>query len=152
MMIDVFVFSRYINADTITSLQIFNNEAHPTFSYASTKYLNLGKDGLCLFNLFRSTKTPQGHHRLKLMFLRPSTDLELLRERQETIAALTRVENSPSVTSIRRSLCKINDMSKIINKLKKGTCSSSGMNVTAAGGRGGQGGTKSEWMGILQVC
>ncbi|KAJ6257392.1 hypothetical protein Dda_8281 [Drechslerella dactyloides] len=105
--------SMFINADTMTSLQIFSDESHPT---QNTR----GKEGLSLFSIVNNTKTPQGYQYLKQMFLRPSLDATIITARHNAIHALNRPDNSNAVGGINKSLKKVPDIVKTLTKLKKG--------------------------------
>lgn len=82
-----------IGSDALVSLGIFAEEDHP--SVHSTQV----KEGLSLFGLMRQTKTPMGETQLRQWFLRPTLDLDTIRQRQDTIECLLRPESSQSARS-----------------------------------------------------
>lgn len=114
--------SLFVNADTLTSLQILGSENHPNFmNQGSDKSKTGAKEGLSLYGLFHVlTHTAQGKTRLRQMFLRPSTDLELIQERQQTISVLLRPENGADIDNIGKLLRKIKNIKHNLLQLKQG--------------------------------
>ncbi|EPS45841.1 hypothetical protein H072_260 [Dactylellina haptotyla CBS 200.50] len=108
----------FINADTMTSLQIFNDESQPSFRNQSRN--GRGKEGLSLFGIINNTSTPQGYRCLKQMLLRPSLDPTIIAERHDALQAFVRPDNSNAVYGIRKALKKVPDIMKTLNMLKKG--------------------------------
>ncbi|KAF3286925.1 MutS protein msh5 [Orbilia oligospora] len=108
----------FLNADTMTSLQIFSDESHPSFHKQGPH--GRGKEGLSLFGIVNTTRTPQGYQCLKQMFLRPSLDSGVITSRYNAIKTLIRPDNSNAVGGIHKSLKKIPDIRKILIMLKKG--------------------------------
>ncbi|KAK6530659.1 MutS protein msh5 [Arthrobotrys megalospora] len=108
----------FINADTMTSLQIFSDESHPSFHKQGPH--GRGKEGLSLFGIVNSTRTPQGYQYLKQMFLRPSLDSAIITSRYNAIQTLTRPDNSNAVSGIHKGLKKVPDIRKTLTMLKKG--------------------------------
>lgn len=122
--IEMFTLSKsmFINADALASLQIVGSENHPN-------HMNQGQDGsksgakesLSLYGLFHVlTHTAQGKLKLRQMFLRPSVDLELIHERQRTVAVFLRPENNADISHICKTLRKIKNVKTHILQLKKG--------------------------------
>ena len=120
--------SLFVNADTLTSLQILGSENHPNFmNQGSDKSKTEAKEGLSLYGLFHVlTHTAQGKTKLRQMFLRPSTDLELILERQRSISVLLRPENGADIDGIGKLLRKIKNIKHNILQLKKGISLPSG--------------------------
>lgn len=108
----------FLNADTMTSLQIFSDESHPSFHKQGRH--GRGKEGLSLFGIVNTTRTPQGYQCLKQMFLRPSLDSAVITSRYNAIKTLIRPDNSNAVGGIHKSLKKIPDVRRILTMLKKG--------------------------------
>ncbi|KAK6359117.1 MutS protein msh5 [Orbilia brochopaga] len=108
--------SMFINADTMTSLQIFGSESHPAVKAQMADI----KGGVSLFNLVNKTRTPQGSHYLKQMFLRPSLDIAVITARHNAIHTLNRPDNSNAVGGLNKSLKRVPDMIRTLTKLKKG--------------------------------
>lgn len=119
--------SMFINSDTLASLQILGTENHPNHVNQGDKSKSGAKEGLSLYGLFHVlTHTVQGRVKLRRMFLRPTTDLELILERQRTITILLRLENSTDVSLIGKLLRKIKNAKPYLLQLKNGTSISSG--------------------------
>ncbi|KAF3913411.1 hypothetical protein ABW20_dc0109215 [Dactylellina cionopaga] len=108
----------FINADTMTSLQIFNDESHPSL-HKQGQY-GCGKEGLSLFGMVNTTRTPQGYHFLKQIFLRPSLDAKVITSRYNAIQTLIRPDNSNAVNGIDKSLKKVPNILKTLTMLRKG--------------------------------
>ncbi|KUI66380.1 hypothetical protein VM1G_02032 [Cytospora mali] len=119
--------SMFINADAMASLQILGTENHPNNVNNGDKSKSGAKESLSLYGLFHVlTHTPQGKTKLRQIFLRPTTDLDLILERQRTITVLLRLENSADVGHIGKLLRKIKNIKPYLLQLKKGTSLSSG--------------------------
>lgn len=79
------------------------------------------KESLSLYGLFHVlTHTAQGKLKLRQMFLRPSLDLDLIHERQRTVAVFLRPENNADISHICRILRKIKNVKTHILQLKRG--------------------------------
>ncbi|KAJ0121776.1 hypothetical protein J7T55_008943 [Diaporthe amygdali] len=114
--------SLFVNADTLASLQILGSENHPNFMNQGPDKVRSGaKEGLSLYGLFHIlTHTAQGKMKLRQMFLRPSTDVELIHERQQTISVLLRPENGADIDNIGKLLRRIKNIKHNLLQLKKG--------------------------------
>ncbi|KAG9235634.1 muts domain V-domain-containing protein [Amylocarpus encephaloides] len=111
----------FINADTLASLQIMQSENHPN-SHMQGPNSSGAKESLSVYGLFcHLAHTPQGKRRLRRIFLRPSRDLGIIRERLSTIHTLLRTENSSTLHSIEESLKMIKDIRSVTVHLQKGT-------------------------------
>jgi len=64
--------------------------------------------------------TPQGKVKLRRVFLRPTLDLELICERQKTIALLLRPENIETTGIIVKKLRKIKNVKTSLHHLHRG--------------------------------
>ncbi|ROW11409.1 hypothetical protein VMCG_01390 [Cytospora schulzeri] len=119
--------SMFINTDTMASLQILGTENHPNCVNEGDKSRSGAKESLSLYGLFHVlTHTAQGKVKLRQMFLRPTTDLDLIHERQRTIAVLLRLENSAGVGHVGKLLRKIKNIKPYLQQLNKGISLSSG--------------------------
>lgn len=112
----------FINADTLVSLQIMQAEYHPnSLQRGPTGSTSGAKEGLSIYGLFSHlAATPQGKLKLRRMFLQPSIDIQLIRERQSTISFFLRPSNADALCGISRDLRKIKDMKSIVLLLRKG--------------------------------
>lgn len=125
-----------VDANTIVSLQIFEDESHPNF-HMQGRGGQGNKEGLSLFGIMNHTKTYQGHILLKQWFLRPLLDIREIEERQESIACFTRADNQHVVEGIQKSLKKIKNIPKIMTQLKSGKS---------------EVGTRGNWNSLLQFA
>ncbi|KAA8906732.1 muts domain V-domain-containing protein [Sphaerosporella brunnea] len=108
----------FVNADTLCSLQIFENEAHPNFHMQGKG--GRGKEGLSLFGIINMTRSPLGHRLLKQWFLRPSLSINVINERQESVAVLLRADNDHVIGTLGKSLKRVKNIPKILGQLKRG--------------------------------
>ena len=116
----------FINADTLASLQIMQSENHPNSQNQGPKSSG-SKESLSVYGLFcHLASTPQGKRRLRKVFLRPSMELYVIKERLITVSILLKPENSSSLAGICKSLKMIKDIRSVAIHLQKGT-SDSGM-------------------------
>jgi DNA mismatch repair protein MSH5 len=111
----------YINADSLTSLQILQSEFHPNSHMQGPTESSGAKESLSVFGLFHHlAHTPQGKYRLRQIFLRPTMNLALIEERQATIRTLLRPENSTALDKIVNSLKHIKNIRTVVIHLQKG--------------------------------
>ncbi|EGP91488.1 uncharacterized protein MYCGRDRAFT_34912 [Zymoseptoria tritici IPO323] len=125
--------SMFINADTLLSLQIMSTEAHPNAQQqgpAGKKNSSGGsKEGLSVYGLFHQfAKTPQGRHLLRQYFLRPSTNLEVLTQRLDTLTVLTRSDNLEVLERLTKSFAGVKNMRTATINLRKGISSGASKN------------------------
>lgn len=118
----------FVNADTLSSLQIIQSERHPnSHMQGPNKSTSGSKESLSVFGLFyHLASTPQGKQKLRQMFLRPSIDLSVINERLKTISVFLRPENQPALQKIRKSLKKMKDIRTVIVHMQKGVNGNSG--------------------------
>jgi len=136
---------RLVNTDTLLSLQIIQSENHPnSHNQGPTKGSSGAKEGLSLYGLFfQFAHTTQGRQMLRQYFLRPSTNIDMIRERLHAVTVLTRPDNEVVLASVCKRLRAVKDVRKLIAKLQKG----------AAGGTSKGGGiARSIWSGLQKVC
>lgn len=136
---------RFINADTLHSLQIIGSESHPhSHNQGPTKATSGSKEGLSVYGLFHHlARTPQGKYLLRQYFLRPSLNLEVIDERLDTITAFLRPENADTMANLVKDLQQVRNMRTIMINLRKG--------VSGGGGKS-NGFSKNVWVGLRQVC
>lgn len=136
---------RHITPDTLSALQILQCESHPNvFNQGPGKISSRGKEDFSLYGLFHQhILTPQGKGRLKQYFLRPSTQPDVILERQDVLSILLLPPNAPVVQKLTASLKKIKNMRPVITSLHKGLSS----------GKATFGGLKGTiWTTLLNVC
>jgi DNA mismatch repair protein MSH5 len=113
---------RFVNADTLLSLQIIQSESHPHSHNQGPAKTNSGsKEGLSVYGLFQTlARTPQGKLLLRQYFLRPSTNFEVINERLESISFLLRTENAEQMDTLIKNLGSIKNMRTVMINLRKG--------------------------------
>ncbi|EME48663.1 hypothetical protein DOTSEDRAFT_57974 [Dothistroma septosporum NZE10] len=117
--------SMFINSDTLTSLQIMSTESHPNAQQggpAGNKNSSGGsKEGLSVYGLFHQlAKTSQGRLLLRQYFLRPSLNMDVIKERHETIAVLLDPENAVGLERLIKELSNVKNMRIVMTNLRKG--------------------------------
>ena len=113
---------RFMNAETYTSLQILQAETHPaSHNQGPTSISSGSKEGLSVYGLFQHlARTPQGKHKLRQLFLRPSLDINVLNERLGTISIMLRPDNQVTLESMSKCLKHIKNMKAVVTNLQKG--------------------------------
>ena len=102
------------------------------------------KEGLSIYGLFHHmARTPQGKSLLRKYFLRPSLDLEVLKERFDTATVFLRPDNSLCMEQIFKNLNQIKNMTTVMIHLRKGMSNIVGK---AGGIRSGV------WSSLRSVC
>ncbi|KAI1137035.1 muts domain V-domain-containing protein [Hypoxylon sp. FL0543] len=114
--------SMFINADTLVSLQILQSEYHPNSHQTGPSNCGSGaKESLSVYGLFQHlARTPQGKLKLRQIFLRPSTDIDVIYARQKTISFLLRPGNAEALVQLSNELKKIKNMKSVVALLEKG--------------------------------
>ncbi|TPX68056.1 hypothetical protein SpCBS45565_g03372 [Spizellomyces sp. 'palustris'] len=102
----------HVNADTLCSLQIFQNEAHPSM------HCKKGKEGFSLFGIMDTTKTPMGRALLRQWFLRPSMSTDVIRERHTAVGYFLRPDIQFAMNQLRGSLKHVKNIPKILTKMR----------------------------------
>lgn len=123
--------NRFINSDTVASLQIIQSEFNPNSHSqgpSNSKGTSGSKEGLSVYGLFRHlARTPQGKTSLRLYFLRPSLNLEVINERLDTVSVFLRPDNSAPFFKIVKSMKSVKNMRTVMIHLRKGI--DNGLNV-----------------------
>lgn len=111
-----------MNKDALVSLQIIQSEFHPNvFNQGPSKLSPGSKEGLSLLGLFQPlTRTPQGKMLLRQHFLRPITNIDTIKGRQDFISVFSHPENDQFLGRIRNSLKAIKNLRPVIIHLHKG--------------------------------
>jgi DNA mismatch repair protein MSH5 len=124
--------SRFINSDTLQSLQIIQTESHPN-SHNQGPNSYGAKEGLSVYGLFHHlARTPQGRHLLRQYFLRPSLSLTVINERLDAIAIFIRPDNATQLNDLVKELRSIKNMRPVMLNLQKGVSASKGGISTSA--------------------
>ena len=114
--------SMFVNADTLVALQIMGSECHPNSQMQGPdKSKSAAKKNLSVYGLLKSlASTSQGQTRLLQLLLRPSIDLDVIRERHQAIAAVLQPENSHVKRSIARLIKKALNIKNTLVNLRRG--------------------------------
>ncbi|KAI0012933.1 muts domain V-domain-containing protein [Xylariaceae sp. FL0662B] len=112
----------FVNADALVSLQILQSEYHPNSHQRGPNHSTSGaKESLSIYGLFHHlARTPQGKSKLRQIFLRPSTNIDLINTRQETLSFLLRPGNTEALVELSKNLKKIKNMKAVLALLRKG--------------------------------
>ncbi|KAH8104687.1 DNA mismatch repair protein MutS [Cristinia sonorae] len=103
-----------INADALSSLQIFDAENHASMHSEKTK------EGLSLFGILNSTKTSLGRALLREWFLRPSLSLAVIQGRHDAVSCFIRPDNWTITTSMHNHLRGIKNVPRTMEIMKSG--------------------------------
>jgi DNA mismatch repair protein MSH5 len=111
-----------VSADALISLQILQSELHPNpHTRSSNNSEPKAKEALSITGLLQAlASSAQGKQRLRQMLLRPSTDIDVIRERHRVIAVLLRPENSEVVKNMRKQLRKVKNTKTLLLHVRKG--------------------------------
>ena len=112
----------FIDRDTLASLRILQPEMHPNSpAWVSKSNSSYSKESLSVYGLFHFLAgTPQGRSHLRQLFLRPSIDLDVIMERQRTIALLLHPSNTENLKAISSILRKISNARTTLSQLSRG--------------------------------
>ena len=112
----------FISSEALQSLQIMRAEIHPNSQIWGPEPGDSGvKENLSVYGLFHLLAyTPQGRHTLRQMFLRPSLDIDLIEERQQTISLFMRPENSEIINQAGSVLRRVKNARTAVSQLRKG--------------------------------
>ncbi|KAK0569544.1 hypothetical protein OC861_000813 [Tilletia horrida] len=105
-----------ISTESRIALDIFGEEGHASFHTASRK-----REGLSLFGILDTTRTPLSRPLLRRWLLLPSTEIEVIKSRQAAVSAFTQHRNQPVVQSMGRELKGVKNLPKMMTKLSNGT-------------------------------
>ncbi|KAJ7459929.1 DNA mismatch repair protein MutS [Mycena latifolia] len=103
-----------INADALSSLQVFENESHASVHSDKTK------EGLSLFGILNNTKTTLGRALLRTWLLRPSLSLGVIKARHDAVACFMSSENLVPAHAMHGHLKGIKNVPKILEIMRSG--------------------------------
>jgi DNA mismatch repair protein MSH5 len=111
---------RFINPDTLLSLQIIQPESHPN-AFNQGPGSTGSKESLSVYGLFHHyARTPQGKARLRQTFLRPSLVLEDIDARLNFISVFVRPDNLIPLQKLSKSMSRIKNIRTVMTHLHKG--------------------------------
>ncbi|KAE8416659.1 DNA mismatch repair protein Msh5 [Aspergillus pseudocaelatus] len=118
----------FLGGRTLLALQILESESHPSMvNQGPGRKSSSSKEGLSVYGLFqRFASSPQGRHRLRQIFLRPSIDTDIICERHAFISVFLRPDNNNSLSKLTRSLKHIKNLHPVMVNLRKGISTGSG--------------------------
>ncbi|KAJ7935731.1 DNA mismatch repair protein MutS [Mycena leptocephala] len=103
-----------INADALSSLQVFENESHASVHSDKTK------EGLSLFGTLNTTKTTLGRALLRTWLLRPSLSLPVIKSRHDAVACFISPENLVPAYAMQGHLKGIKNVPRILELMRSG--------------------------------
>lgn len=110
----------------------------------SSKKSSSSKKGLSVYGVFqRFASSPQGRNQLRQDILRPSTNIDVIRERHDFLSVLLRPDNLGCLEKIIKGLKHIKDLRPVMINLRKGISTGSAK-VT--------GFKTTVWATLLAVC
>lgn len=121
----------FISEESKLSLQIISHESHPNRpAWSVDSKSSAEKENISVYGLFHPlASTPQGRTHLRHMFLRPVSDLDILSQRQRTIALLLHPSNEETKKRAIAILRKMGNVAHAIAHLRKGISSPSSHNA-----------------------
>ncbi|KAE8394229.1 muts domain V-domain-containing protein [Aspergillus alliaceus] len=114
--------------DIIIALQIMESESHPSkVNQGPGRKSSASKEGLSVYGIFqRFAYSLQRRNQLKQFFLRPSTDIDVIRERHAFIGVYLRPDNNNPLNKLTKSLKHIKNLRHVMVNLRKGISTGSG--------------------------
>ncbi|OCB88935.1 hypothetical protein A7U60_g3890 [Sanghuangporus baumii] len=103
-----------INADALSSLQVFGSESHASAHSDKTK------EGLSLYGILNSTRTTLGRFLLRQWLLRPSLSLSVITARHDAVECLMTPENIVTADAMCAHLKGLRNVPRILRMLKVG--------------------------------
>ncbi|GIL64825.1 hypothetical protein Vafri_18654, partial [Volvox africanus] len=100
-----------VDLPTLYGLQILASERHP-----SVMGLGKPKERFSLFSLANRCVTQMGKRLLRVWFLRPLVNLDIIRDRQDTLELLLR-NSGELIPAFRGELKKLPDMQSLLQRL-----------------------------------
>ncbi|KAK2001745.1 muts domain V [Colletotrichum falcatum] len=112
----------FVNADILSSLQVFQSELHPNSVMSGTGTAAAGlKESLSLYGIFNPLAgTPQGRTELRKLFLRPLVNIDTIRARHNAISVLLQPGNEIALENISQTLNEVTDIKKTLAQLQRG--------------------------------
>lgn len=112
----------FISEESLSSLQIINRESHPNSqAWIVDSKSSTAKDDLSVYGLFHSlASTPQGRAYLRQMFLKPTSNLNIITDRQQTISLLLQPSNEEKRKHAVSILRKMGNIRHTIVQLRRG--------------------------------
>ncbi|KAF8297748.1 hypothetical protein DL93DRAFT_760795 [Clavulina sp. PMI_390] len=103
-----------INADALSSLQVFDDESH------ASMHSNRSKEGLSLFGILDFTKTNAGRTLLRQWCIRPLLSIPEIEARHDAVACFIRGENTPITDAMHGQLKGFKNAPRAFTRIKSG--------------------------------
>ncbi|GJN92911.1 hypothetical protein Rhopal_005953-T1 [Rhodotorula paludigena] len=103
-----------ISSDALTSLQVFEDEAHASTGSSATK------EGLSLFGIVNHTRSPLGKALLRQWFIRPSLELDVIELRLDAVECFKRETNQAPVDAMRSHIKLVKNTPRLLKTLSGG--------------------------------
>ncbi|XP_078316540.1 mutS protein homolog 5-like isoform X2 [Crassostrea virginica] len=97
-----------------SALQIFQREAHPSVYKVGQ---GGAKEGLSLFGILNRCKSPIGSRKLRLWFLRPIRDLDVIRQRQDAVEFFVNPRNMEVVSTLTDCMKNIRNIMPVLKRM-----------------------------------
>ncbi|WVF66781.1 hypothetical protein IAT40_001523 [Kwoniella sp. CBS 6097] len=104
-----------INKDALTSLAIFDTEAH-AFMYSDVQ-----KQALSVYGLLNKAVTPLGKKLMHTWHLRPLLDLGEIAARHDAVSLFSSPEIMPVTHGLRKELKKMKNLANVLSRLRDGS-------------------------------
>lgn len=112
----------FVSEESLLSLQIINHEPHPNSqAWSVDSKSSAEKENLSVYGLLHPlVSTPQGRAHLRHMFLKPTSNLDIITDRQRTISLLLQPINEEKTGRAGSILRKMGNIEHTISQLHKG--------------------------------
>lgn len=112
----------FVSEESLLSLQIINHESHPNSqAWSIDSSSSSEKENLSIYGLLHPlASTPQGRAHLRHMFLQPTSDLDIIMDRQRTISLLLHPNNEEKSRRVGSVLRKMGNVEHTIAHLHRG--------------------------------
>ncbi|XP_071811397.1 mutS protein homolog 5-like isoform X1 [Apostichopus japonicus] len=106
----------FLDADTYIALQLFKNESHPSAYKAGGSG---AKEGLSLFGILNRTRSMIGTKLMRVWFMQPSRDLDVLKRRLDAVSYFVNPRNAEVTSSFQDALKQIKNVPRILKLMKQ---------------------------------
>ncbi|XP_048763209.2 mutS protein homolog 5-like [Ostrea edulis] len=103
-----------VDDTAFSALQIFQKEAHPSVYKIGQSGT---KEGLSLFGLLNRCRSAVGSRKLRLWFLRPIRDLDVLKQRQDAVAFFVNPRNIEVFTTLTDCMKNVKNISPVLKRM-----------------------------------
>ncbi|PNF16373.1 hypothetical protein B7P43_G10502, partial [Cryptotermes secundus] len=106
-----------MNRETYEALQIFNQLAHPSSFKRGAR--GSYREGLSVYGIFNRCKSQLGCKFMRVMFLHPSRDIDVLNSRFDVVQFCVQPKNEDIVKNMLVCMKNIKNITRIISRLTK---------------------------------